>query len=135
MRSAAFAAGLALSTVAFVALLGAEPPSSITEMCTPGYSKAHRMPYPQSNAIKHRMLPSGANIHDFELDHIVPLCLGGSNNSDNLMLQPWPEAHKKDRLEVYACRAVCHGGMDLTAARALFNDWRRGYFATFGERP
>jgi hypothetical protein len=135
MRRVSIAAGLAISCVAFVALLGAEPNPSRYEICDPGYSRSHRMPYPESSAIKRRMVPYGHSMSEYELDHIVPLCLGGSNNSSNLMLQPWPEARQKDRLEIFACRKVCEGSMSLETGRNLFVDWRQGYFDMFGERP
>ena len=45
-----------------------------------------------------------AGRHRFELDHIIPLALGGHpRNSRNLMLQVWSGhdgAKRKDRLEV-----------------------------------
>lgn len=63
---------------------------------------------------------------DFELDHRVPLCLGGADVVANLWPQPWPEAREKDKIEEWACRAVCDTHMmSLQAAQAIFlGDWR-----------
>jgi hypothetical protein len=41
----------------------------------------------------------------YELDHIIPLCLGGSpTDPSNLQLEPWDEATRKDRVEIQAMR-------------------------------
>lgn len=133
MKAVSIAAGLALATVSFVALLGAEP--SRDEICMPGYSREHRMPYSKSAPIKRRMLPPGHSAAEYELDHIVPLCLGGSNNSSNLMLQPWDEAREKDKLEIFACRSVCRNTMTINEARSLFVNWKMGYKKVFGVEP
>jgi hypothetical protein len=123
MRKVSIATSLALATVSFVTLLGAEP--------TP----TPRMPYSESSAIKRSMIPPGHTISEYELDHIVPLCLGGSNNSSNLQLQPWPEARKKDELEVMACKMVRAGRLNADAARALFTNWRTSYKEVYGVEP
>jgi hypothetical protein len=119
MKYASITAGLALSSVAFVALLGAEPTRD--EICSPGFSRHHRMPYAESAPLKRSMLPPGHSASEYELDHIVPLCLGGSNNSSNLQLQPWDRARAKDELEVKACRMVCAGEVSLDVARSWFH--------------
>jgi hypothetical protein len=64
----------------------------------------------------------------FELDHIVPLSLGGHPRKlSNLALQPREGergAKRKDSLEVRMQRLVCHGKITLTDARAcLAEDW------------
>src|ERR1700755_3496839 len=75
-----------------------------------------RMPYQESSAIKRCMLPPGAEMRDFELDHCRPLCLGGSNDRSNLQLQPWPEARRKDGDELAMCKAVSRGELTQEAA-------------------
>jgi hypothetical protein len=62
----------------------------------------------------------------FEVDHLIPLELGGSNELANL----WPEAspgfHEKDRVEDELHARVCSGRMTLDAAqRAVAADWTR----------
>jgi hypothetical protein len=121
MKKVSIAAGLALATVSFVALLGAELTS--------------RMLYSESSAIKRSMIPPGHTMSEYELDHIIPLCLGGSNNSSNLQLQPWAEARKKDELEVIACKAVRSGRLSPEQGRTLFTNWRTSYKEVFGNEP
>jgi hypothetical protein len=67
--------------------------------------------------------PRGA----FEVDHLIPLELGGDNTISNL----WPEAaepgpgfHQKDKVENYLHRQVCAGAMTLVdAQRQIATDW------------
>ena len=85
------------------------PPESQTE-----YAKYH-VAYP-AYRIKHSAVS--------ELDHLVPLELGGSNDITNL----WPEVGKqpnpKDKVENALNRAVCDGKVSLTAAQnAIASDW------------
>jgi hypothetical protein len=59
-----------------------------------------------------------------ELDHLVPLELGGSNDITNL----WPEVGKvpnpKDKVEDALKRAVCAGQVSLAAAQnAIAANW------------
>jgi hypothetical protein len=58
-----------------------------------------------------------------EIDHLVPLCLGGANTARNL----WPQQRfkAKDRLEARLCREVCSGRLTLAAARLLVVDPRQ----------
>lgn len=87
------------------------------------YSRAHRV------VRRH-------GIRGYELDHIVPLCLGGADTDANVRPQPLDEARVKDRLEAHACRSVCAGRVTLATAQAWFTaDWRAAYRAQFGASP
>lgn len=63
----------------------------------------------------------------YEIDHLVSLELGGSNDVANL----WPQAyrgrfnaHDKDRLENQLHALVCRGALTLAdAQRAIATDW------------
>jgi hypothetical protein len=63
----------------------------------------------------------------YELDHFIPLELGGSNEKANL----WPEAadpvpgfHEKDKVENYLHKLVCNYNISLKDAQVLMaNDW------------
>lgn len=54
----------------------------------------------------------------YELDHVIPLCLGGSNDVANLWAELWTHAHRKDVLEWRLCRALKAGTMTQAAAVA-----------------
>jgi len=95
----------------------------------PEWSRTHRPPWRVTNAIKRRLLADAGlppeSIRDFELDHQVPIDLGGSSELANLRLQPWPEAREKDRVETCLARSVCAGRVPLAEAQtAIWNDWR-----------
>lgn len=101
-------------------------------ICTPGYTYNVRPPYFVTASIKRdKLLAVGLSWDDapnYELDHIVPLCLGGSSDPTNLQLQPWDEAKRKDRVEVQACRCVCAGKATLSEAQHdLATDWEAAY--------
>jgi hypothetical protein len=62
----------------------------------------------------------------YEVDHLIPLELGGSNAVTNLWAEPIAEARQKDRLEDAAHAAVCSRRMRLEdAQRAFSSDWTR----------
>jgi hypothetical protein len=78
-------------------------------------------------------LPPGQH-PDYEIDHLIPLCLGGSDDFSNLWPQPrgsiepkW-NAEAKDRLERRMCDMVCDGQVDITTAQEAFaKDWIAAY--------
>jgi hypothetical protein len=125
MRSTSIAAGLALATVAFIAAVGGEPMWGGTGVsCQP----TPRMSLAESAAIKRSMVPFSHSITEYELDHIIPLCLGGSNARSNLQLQDWPTARLKDYGpggEAETCRRVHAGEMSCTEGRELMRTWGR----------
>lgn len=62
----------------------------------------------------------------YELDHLIPLEIGGSNDIANL----WPEAapgfRRKDEVEDFLHDSVCSGRMGVSdAQRAIASDWTR----------
>jgi hypothetical protein len=64
---------------------------------------------------------------DYELDHVVPLEVGGNpTNRANLVLQLWPEARLKDATENRVHREVCAHQITLAAGRRCFvTGWRK----------
>jgi hypothetical protein len=74
-----------------------------------------------------------------EIDHIVSLELGGSNNIANLFPEPGSGAanyHRKDRLENRLHDMVCAGSIGLrTAQRGIARDWEALYRRVFGTAP
>lgn len=101
-------------------------------ICTSGWSAASRPPVRYTNKVKlalmdeegfHFVLPS-----EFELDHWIPIELGGNPTSwKNLTLQAWPGpngAHEKDKLENMLHREVCAGRVSLKDAQSCMAiDW------------
>jgi hypothetical protein len=76
--------------------------------------------------------------NQMELDHRVPLALGGADAIANLWPQPLPptpwNAVLKDQLEYRAVVAACYRhAITLSEAQAIFlGDWRIGYCRLIG---
>ena len=69
---------------------------------------------------------------EYEVDHLIPLSLGGSNSTKNLwpesyLTEPW-NAHTKDQLEYKLLQLVRSGQVELhTAQREIATDWIAAY--------
>ena len=67
----------------------------------------------------------------YEIDHIISLELGGSNDVSNLFPQPYlprPGAHEKDRVENWLHGQVCTGKIPLAVAQQqIASDWYQLY--------
>jgi hypothetical protein len=106
---------------------------TVGQICTPGYSSgvrhvdhqqyvdvyaAYGVPYPE---------PSGT----YELDHLIPLELGGDNSDANLWPEPAfpvPGFHQKDGLENRMHDLVCSGQLALgQAQQEIASDWYAAY--------
>ena len=107
-----------------------------TTICVSGWTATVRPSTSYTQGVKRRMLlqagldPSEAL--KYELDHFVPLALGGHPRSlDNLWLQTWDgqwSARVKDRLEHTLQVMVCAGKISLEAARtAIQGGWEDAY--------
>jgi hypothetical protein len=101
-------------------------------ICVSGYSRSVRPATSYTNGLKKKLMREAgldpARVSDYELDHLIPLALGGHpRKPSNLMLQPWdgPQGAKaKDALEVRLQSLVCHGTLDLTDAQVcIARDW------------
>lgn len=105
-----------------------------TTICVPGWSAKVRPPSRVTKRIEREQivaygLPGGPD--DYELDHIVPLSIGGATDDPrNLYPQSWDGptgAHAKDKLENRLHRAVCTGRLALGDARQqILNKWTYG---------
>ncbi len=118
--------------------------SNTNRVCTPGYAEKTRnvtlatklavyKSYGLEPSGKWRQL-NGVRIwqSDFEVDHLISLQLGGSNDPLNLWPQSYltPEfnATAKDRLENRLHWLVCHNRMRLAdAQRMIRTDWIGAY--------
>ena len=97
-------------------------------VCTPGSSRRARN---VSFLLKLRIYRAyGVLFHrrgSYEIDHLVPLELGGANDAANLWpqpAQPAPGFHEKDALENRLHQRVCAGALSLPVAqREIAGDW------------
>jgi hypothetical protein len=84
-------------------------------------------------------MPARSYGRTIEIDHIVSLELGGSNDIANLFPEPGTGAanyHVKDRLENRLHAMVCSGAISPTAARRqIAGDWVALYRRVFGSGP
>jgi hypothetical protein len=76
--------------------------------------------------------PTGA----YEVDHFIPLELGGSNDIKNLWLEPAapiPGFHQKDQYENYGHKQACDGEITLIEAqRRMTTDWYKYWLQETG---
>lgn len=76
--------------------------------------------------------------NEFEIDHLISLELGGTNEITNLWPQsylttPW-NAHLKDKLENRLHKLVCNGVITLdTAQKEIREDWTKAYEKYIGD--
>ncbi|HEV7900004.1 MAG TPA: hypothetical protein VGP31_19390 [Planosporangium sp.] len=100
-------------------------------ICRSGYTKTVRPPASNTGVFKRKVMAAyhePGPLSDYELDHLVALELGGSNDAGNL----WPERNdhppgainSKDPVENALHRAVCSHRVTLAAAQvAIATDW------------
>jgi len=104
-------------------------------ICRRGSTATVRPPFEYTNAMKHllmRVYGVRGSIHDYELDHLIPLELGGCPNCEtNLWPQSrnvFPGASEKDEVEDYLHHQVCSGALLLAEAqREIASDWYAVY--------
>ena len=105
-------------------------------ICIAGWTATVRPSKSYRNGVKLKLicdrgLPD-SDVTKYELDHFVPLPLGGHPSSvDNLWLQLWEGeqgAKKKDQLEATLHRMVCRGQISLDQARQQITaDWSKAF--------
>lgn len=118
---------------------GATLPVSLAALCTTGYTATVRhVPASVKRAVYAEYGIAVRRPGQYEVDHLVSLELGGSNEIANLWPQsyvtkPW-NAHVKDKLENRLHTLVCAGTIALASAqRAIAADWITQYREIFGE--
>lgn len=97
--------------------------SSKPKVCTAGYAQTVRN---VTSTTRRKVIEryDYSPIGEFEIDHLVPLSLGGSNDVTNLWPEPAPAFRVKDRLEFATWRAVCDGRLKLRDVQRQFaRDW------------
>jgi hypothetical protein len=105
---------------------GAIQSSDTAAICTPGWAEAHRdVSYATEDDVAREY---GLSSHyGYEIDHLIPLELGGSNAVANLWPEPYDSpygATQKDGLEDYLHDQVCDHGLPLaTAQQEIASNW------------
>ncbi len=97
------------------------PEATKAMICVPGYAKTVRnVPTSVKNAVYAEYDITRHVAGEYEVDHLVSLELGGSNDISNL----WPEAaapkpgfHEKDKVENWLHVQVCAGNISLHDAQ------------------
>ena len=101
-------------------------------ICVSGYTRTVRnVPFSEKDQAYAEYGITYHTAGEFEIDHLVPLELGGTNDIANL----WPEAasptpgfHEKDQVENYLHDQVCSGAMSLKdAQKEIATNWLTAY--------
>jgi 5-methylcytosine-specific restriction endonuclease McrA len=103
--------------------------------------RVHRLPRSRKFAVEREYgLPAGVFRRALEIDHIVPLRLGGSNDTANLFPEEYAFANHapgypaKDRLDTRLHALVCADRIRLRVAqRRIAADWEALYREIFGQ--
>ena len=112
------------------------PNATVQQICTPGYSSSVRnVPTSEKDQAYAEYGITHHSPGQYEVDHLVSLELGGSNDIANL----WPEAasptpgfHQKDQVENYLHDQVCSGAMPLKEAQ---NEIATNWLAVYNRLP
>jgi len=108
-------------------------------ICSAGWAKQTRPPgtgdgTDQEGAVAG--LRGNHPLQSVELDHLVPIALGGNTSVANLWPQPWEGtdgAHVKDVLEARLAAMVCAGQLPVaTAQHDIATDWVAAYHKYVG---
>jgi hypothetical protein len=106
--------------------------TNVPKVCTPGYTEQVRNVSESTKNAVYREY--GIRTHSrgqYEIDHLIPLELGGSNSIRNLFAEaalPKPGFHQKDVLENKLHSLVCSGDLNIrTAQKAIASNWLAAY--------
>ena len=111
---------------------------SAETICVPGYTGRVRNVSERKKLDVYSEYNVQAHTGKYEIDHLVSLELGGSNDITNLwpqsfMTYPW-NAHVKDKLENKLHDLVCSGKISLDQAqKEIATDWIRSYCKYFND--
>lgn len=95
-----------------------DPGVTLADICTgTTKSRRHVSPATRAKVLRDYNVSDAASV-GMEMDHLVPLAIGGANTAANLWPQPAPDYEIKDRVEVELQRRVCAAYETLTPAEA-----------------
>jgi uncharacterized protein YceK len=101
-------------------------------ICKPGYAQGVRnVPDSEKNQVYAEYGIKSHTPGQYEVDHLVSLELGGSNDISNLwpeLASPKPGFHEKDKVENYLHSQVCSGAISLQQAQVeIATNWLAVY--------
>lgn len=111
---------------------GAAATTDVRLICKNGYAKSVRHTSGKLKAKIYREYGIDKRAGHYEIDHLVPLSIGGADVAANL----WPESYEtrpwnaaiKDRLEARLHHLVCDEGLDIQEAqKAIAENWIDAY--------
>jgi hypothetical protein len=117
---------------------GAVLPATQAQICQSGYARSVRnVPISEKDQVYAEYGITHHSTGEYEVDHLVSLELGGSNDIANL----WPEAanpkpgfHEKDKVENYLHDQVCAGAISLQQAQVeIATNWLPIYNQMLGQ--
>lgn len=108
------------------------PDVTTQQICQSGYSSSVRnVPEDEKNQVYAEYGIASHTAGQYEVDHLISLELGGSNDISNLWpeaAQPTPGFHEKDKVENYLHSQVCSGQISLAQAQQeIARDWLSVY--------
>lgn len=118
---------------------GARFPVTVQKVCVPGYSRSVRNVSTRTKRIVYSRYNIVPGSDKFEIDHLISLQLGGSNEISNLWpqsttTQPW-NSLVKDKLEQRLHREICSGRLPIEAAQEMIaKDWVEAYCEYFTDK-
>lgn len=102
------------------------------QVCESGYSKGVRnVPESVKNEVFAEYGITQHSTGEYEVDHLISLELGGSNDIANLWpepAEPRPGFHEKDKVENYLHAQMCQGAISMAQAQQqIATDWLSVY--------
>ena len=120
-----------LTTIQIKGKYAQEPGGVIVgDICIPGYSANIRDVSQKTKEAVYKKYGVVSRVTgEYEMDHIIPLAIGGTNEVANLFPQPAlpkPGFHQKDMCEVCFKNMVCRGELDIKEAQDIMaKNWTR----------
>jgi len=116
----------------------ADPRGTRENICLSGYAGSVRNVSSRTKQQAFDLYHLDRTKDKYEIDHLISLELGGSNDIKNLWPQsfttkPW-NAHVKDKLENRLHREICDGIITVQEAQiAIADDWIKTYCEKFDD--
>ena len=104
--------------------------ATTAQICSPGYASSVRnVPQSEKDKVYAEYGITKHTLGAYEVDHEIPLEIGGSNDIKNLWPEPYTgpyNAHEKDQVENYLHDQVCSGKVALKDAQtAIAANWKQ----------